>query len=73
METLEVLRDGPTTPSEIADRQDVPNSHVSRALKELREKNIVNVHGTESRSRIYQLTEQGHDVLDVVDDIGGAD
>lgn len=69
--TLSILEERPTNPTNIAESQDVALSHVSRALKELREKEMVSVHGTNSRRRLYQLTDRGRKVLELAQEIGG--
>jgi len=64
----------PTTPSQIAAYNDVSKPHVSRALKELREKDIVEAHESGSRTKLYTLTELGQQVADLLDQVGsGAD
>lgn len=53
------LRDGTAQPSEIADGSDVARSHVSRALSELTDRDVVRAHGSESRAKLYSLTDLG--------------
>ena len=61
---LEVLAIGPTTPTEIASRIDKPLSHISRALKELQERSLVEcLTPNMSKNRIYSITEKGRKVL----------
>jgi DNA-binding HxlR family transcriptional regulator len=61
------LREGPTTPSEIADRNDVHISHVSRGLRELRDDEIVRAHSSKSRTKLYTLTEYGQQVATLLE------
>lgn len=57
--------DSPSMPSEIADRTGMHNSHVSRALTELRERDLVTCLNPEDhRGRLYRATEEGEWVLD---------
>jgi DNA-binding transcriptional ArsR family regulator len=55
---------GPATPSQIAQDEDVGLSHVSRALQELREQDIVTLLVSDDRNkgRVYGLTENGTDI-----------
>ena len=54
----------PATPKEIADAIDEPRPHVSRALSELRERDVVELRVPESRTvgRYYALTRRGVDL-----------
>jgi DNA-binding MarR family transcriptional regulator len=70
---LRYLQSGPTNPSKIAEDEDEHISHVSRALSELLEKDLVSVHGDGSRHRIYKVTERGREVLELVDELGGGE
>ncbi len=58
---LRRLDDDPATPSRIADEGAVAITHVSRALKELRERGLVELLVPEERrkGRVYGITEQG--------------
>lgn len=63
----EYLRDyGPGLPSEIATDTDLAQPHVSRALSELRERDVVELLVPESqqKGRLYDLTESGRLALD---------
>jgi DNA-binding MarR family transcriptional regulator len=61
---LEALAMGPTTPTEIASKLDEPLSHISRALKELQGKSLVECLTPKmSKNRIYSITEKGKKVL----------
>lgn len=61
---------GRATPKGIADDAEIPRSHVSRALGELREKGVVELLVSEERSvgRYYGLTEVGEGVWDRLKD-----
>lgn len=63
------LESSPTTPSQIADRNELSLSHVSRALSELREKDLVRSHSSDSRTKLYVLTTRGNRVADLVADL----
>jgi len=66
---VESLKQSPTTPTEIADRNSVQISHISRALGELREKDIVQSHSGGSRTKLYTLTVHGEAVADLIDEL----
>lgn len=61
---LERLAAGPGTPSQIASETDHAISHVSRALRGLRERELVVLLVSEERKkgRVYGLTERGDEV-----------
>ncbi len=62
---LFALRDGPKTPSKIADETGEHLSHISRALREMKEKGLVEcMTPGRSKNRIYQITEKGVIVLE---------
>jgi DNA-binding HxlR family transcriptional regulator len=67
------LATGPTTPSTIADGEGIARSHVSRALTELGERDLVESHSGESRTKLYSLTDYGAEIADIVDDIEGGE
>ena len=54
------LTRGPRTPSELATLESKHVSHVSRALKELRTRGLVESAHSESRNRYYRATSQGY-------------
>ncbi|WP_077067797.1 winged helix DNA-binding protein [Haloarcula rubripromontorii] len=51
-------------PSDLADEGDAARSHVSRALSELRERNLVREHGGGTRAKLYSLTDLGRRVAE---------
>lgn len=72
---LDELADRPKATSKIAESQDVDMSHVSRALGELRERDVVELLVDEDtrKGRIYALTEKGEEVAEAYsDNFGGA-
>lgn len=58
-------REGPELPSRIAERLDLAQPHVSRALSELRERGVVELLVPESqqKGRLYGLTREGKTAL----------
>jgi DNA-binding MarR family transcriptional regulator len=62
--TLDELECSPKTPSSIADSTGEHLSHISRALKELHEKGLVDcMTPSQSKNRFYQITSKGKEVL----------
>lgn len=61
VEILERLSEGPATPSLISDDVESSITHVSRALQELRELELVDLLVSEDRKkgRVYGMTEKG--------------
>jgi len=66
--TMERLQTGPATPSQIASDEGVRMTHVSRALQELREKDMVDLLVSDDRKkgRVYGTTEKGSTVAHMV-------
>lgn len=64
VEVLEQLADGPSTPSQIATTTDNSIAHVSRALGDLRDRELVDLLVSEERTkgRVYGTTEKGETV-----------
>jgi len=58
---LEQLADGPSIPSSIASSTDLPITHISRALRSLQERSLVEllVSKDKRKGRIYGVTEEG--------------
>ena len=69
IETLKRLADGPATPSLIASDQEMDIAHISRALQELRESELVTLLVSEERKkgRVYGITEQGSSVWQMIE------
>lgn len=55
------LIESPSTPSSIASSTDLPITHISRALRALRERSLVEllVSKEKKKGRIYGITEKG--------------
>ena len=60
------LSSGPSNPSKIAEEHDLHVPHVSRALGELEDRDVVSAHGTGSRTRLYTLTDHGEVVAELL-------
>lgn len=62
------LTEGPATPTQIADSVDLSVSHVSRALRSLRDHGLVELLVPEERrkGRVYGVTSEGRDVWEVI-------
>lgn len=69
VEVLRELSDNPSTPSRIAQETENSIAHVSRALKDLRERDLVDLLVSEERSkgRVYGTTEAGNEVWDRIE------
>jgi DNA-binding MarR family transcriptional regulator len=61
IKVLETLSTGPSIPSTIASETGIPITHVSRALRVLRERSLVEllVSKHKKKGRIYGMTEHG--------------
>ncbi len=66
---LKRLASGPATPSQIATDESVGIAHVSRALQDLRERDLVDLLVSEDRKkgRVYGLTEEGGTIWETID------
>lgn len=61
---LRSLKSRKATPSQIADEVNQPLSHVSRALKELQDKElVVCLTPNRKKARLYAITPAGADIL----------
>ena len=67
--TLRRLSDGPATPSRIADDTGLSVAHVSRALQELRDHELVELLVSEDRKkgRVYGITDRGNQVWETIE------
>jgi len=65
---LERLAEGPATPTQIASDTDLSVTHVSRALKSLRQHALVELLVPEERrkGRVYGTTADGEDTWDII-------
>ncbi len=64
---LDVLSglEGPSMPSELAEELGMHQSHVSRALSELEEKDLVKILNPDAhRGRLYRRTEEAEKILE---------
>lgn len=63
------LDEGPATPSQIASDVDVGIAHVSRVLKELRERGLVELLVPEDRKkgRVYGITTEGKNIWQTIE------
>lgn len=68
VETIRRLSEGPATPSLIADDMDLSIAHVSRALQELRDAELVHLLVSEDRKkgRVYGVTDKGVEVWNTI-------
>lgn len=66
---LNQLADGPATPSRIASKSQLSIAHISRALGELRDHDLVTLLVSEDRKkgRVYGITEKGANVWEQID------
>jgi len=69
------LAEGPSTPTQIADSVDISVTHVSRALRALRQRELVDLLVPEERrkGRIYGITSNGKEVWELIQSRGLAE
>lgn len=62
------LAEGPATPTQIASNVDLSVTHVSRALRSLRDRDLVELLVPEERrkGRVYGVTEEGQEVWSLI-------
>lgn len=67
---LHCLSEGPATPSQIAEETDFGIAHISRALQNLREWELVELLVSEDRrkGRVYGATETGTEIWKTIDE-----
>lgn len=67
--TLRRLSEGPATPSRIAEDTELSVAHVSRALQELGENDVVDLLVSEDRKkgRVYGTTEEGEKIWEMIE------
>jgi DNA-binding MarR family transcriptional regulator len=72
---LETLSASPSTPSSIASETGLPITHISRALRGLRERSLVEllVSKHKKKGRIYGITEEGRHLWTRIEAEGLAD
>lgn len=69
------LAEGPATPTQIADSVGISVTHVSRALRALRKRDLVDLLVPEERrkGRIYGITSAGREVWELIESKGLAE
>jgi DNA-binding MarR family transcriptional regulator len=69
VKVLQRLADSPAPTSKIAEDTGCANSHVSRALNDLRERELVDLLVPESRKkgRIYGITDRGREIWETIE------
>lgn len=69
------LAEGPATPTQIADDVDLSVTHVSRALRSLRDRDLVELLVPEERrkGRVYGVTTTGREIWDIIQTKGLAE
>lgn len=69
VDVLDRLAASPATPSKIAEDTDCPIAHVSRALRGLRERDLVDLLVSEDRQkgRVYGITDRGREIWDTIE------
>lgn len=65
---LENLKENTNTPTKIATEKDFHLSHVSRGLRELSEKDLVEPLVKANKGKIYRLTEKGGKILEKIEE-----
>lgn len=71
-DVMDRLDESPATPSVVAEDIDVSIQHTSRALRELRSEDLVDLLVDEDRvkGRIYGITDRGKTVLETIEENG---
>lgn len=68
-DTMAELASGAKTPSDIADATDIKIPHISRSLKQLRDRNLVTLMNPEAKKgRLYTLSDSGEEVWAEMED-----
>lgn len=67
--TMQHLAAGPATPSQIAGEESVGIAHISRALQELRGREMADLLVSEARKkgRVYGITEKGREAWETIE------
>jgi len=68
--TLARLNEGPAPPTQISEDTDLPPPHISRALRQLEERELVTLLVSEERKkgRVYGITDHGQEIWDLIAD-----
>ena len=61
---LEELKKSPALPSELADKLHINRASVSRILKDLKERNLIESVSSNTRTVIYKLTKKGKEIAE---------
>lgn len=69
VKVLQRLAESPATPSRIAEETDCPIAHISRALRGLRERELVDllVSEDQQKGRVYGITERGERIWETIE------
>lgn len=62
LSVLNALQESPKTPTQIADEYDHQQTHVSRALSRLEDRDLVICKTSHRKGRYYHLTDSGKNV-----------
>lgn len=65
-----LAQNGASIPSVIAQKTDIRQSHISKVLKELANKQVIHCLNNEARKgRLYEITEKGFKIIDELDEV----
>jgi len=69
-EIIKLLETHPLTPTEITEKSNLHQSHISTTLSELKEENLVKCLNPEAtKGRLYSLTKEGEKILKKLKDV----
>jgi len=68
LKVLEELEKRPLLPSELAEILDINRASISRVLKNLREKELVNSTSNNTRTILYSISETGKKIIGIIND-----
>ena len=63
---LNELNKSPSLPSELAKKLDINRASISRILRDLKEKNLIECTSDNSRTIVYSITKEGKSMLGAV-------
>ena len=63
---LEELSKSPSLPSELADQLHINRASISRILRDLKERNLIDSISSNTRTVIYKLTKKGKDIVESI-------
>lgn len=61
---LEELNKSPALPSELADKLQINRASISRILRDLKERDLIESISSNTRTVIYKLTKKGKDIME---------